>query len=59
MTLEMLGIQAKQAERELLRLNATKKNECLQAVADGLIGGSEEILKATRRMWRLPGKGNE
>lgn len=46
MTLEMLGIQAKQAERELLRLNATKKNECLQAVADGLIGGSEEILKA-------------
>ncbi len=46
MTLEMLGIQAKQAERELLRLNATKKNECLQAVADGLIAGSEEILKA-------------
>lgn len=46
MTLEMLGIQAKQAERELLRLNATKKNECLQTVADGLIGGSEEILKA-------------
>ena len=25
MTLETLGIQAKQAERELLKLNATKK----------------------------------
>ena len=46
MTLETLGIQAKQAERELLKLNATKKNECLRAVADGLVAGSDEILKA-------------
>ena len=37
MTLETLGIQAKQAERELLKLNSTKKNECLRAVADGLV----------------------
>ena len=36
MTLETLGIQAKKAERELLKLNTTKKNECLQAVADRL-----------------------
>ena len=46
MTLETLGIQAKQAERELLKLNATKKNEGLRAVADGLVAGSDEILKA-------------
>lgn len=46
MMLETLGMHAKKAERELLKLNATKKNECLQAVADGLIASSEEILKA-------------
>ena len=31
MTLETLGIQAKQAERELLKLNSLKKNACLMA----------------------------
>ena len=46
MTLETLGMQAKQAERELLKLNTTKKNDCLKAVAEGLAAGSEEILKA-------------
>ena len=39
MMLETLGMQAKQAERELLKLNATQKNECLHAVAEGLISG--------------------
>ena len=53
MTLETLGIQAKQAERELLKLNATKKNECLQAVADGLVTGSDEILKANSEDVRI------
>lgn len=46
MMLETLGMQAKKAERELLRLNSTKKNECLQAVASGLIASSAGILKA-------------
>ena len=35
MMLETLGIQAKKAERELLGLNATRKIECLHAVAEG------------------------
>lgn len=53
MTLETLGIQAKQAERELLKLNSTKKNECLRAVADGLVAESEAILKANREDVRI------
>ena len=53
MTLETLGIQAKQAERELLKLNATKKNECLQAVAEGLIAAREDILKANAEDVRI------
>lgn len=46
MMLETLGIQAKAAEKELVKLNSTKKNECLQAVADALIKESGDILKA-------------
>ncbi|MDD3222256.1 MAG: glutamate-5-semialdehyde dehydrogenase [Clostridia bacterium] len=46
MMLETLGIQAKAAEKELVKLNSTKKNECLQAVADALIKESSDILKA-------------
>ena len=53
MTLETLGIHAKQAERELLKLNSTKKNECLRAVADGLVAESEAILKANREDVRI------
>ena len=53
MTLETLGIQAKQAERELLKLNSTKKYECLRAVADGLVAESEAILKANREDVRI------
>ena len=53
MMLETLGIQAKQAERELLKLNATKKNECLRAVAAGLIADSTEILKANAEDVRI------
>ena len=46
MILETLGIRAKNAERELLKLNSTKKNECLYAVAKGLIASSNLILQA-------------
>lgn len=44
--LETLGINAKKAERELLKLNTTTKNDCLKAVAEALIEYSEDILKA-------------
>lgn len=53
MMLETLGMQAKKAERELLKLNATKKNECLHAVAEGLIASSEQILKANAEDVRI------
>ena len=46
MMLETLGINAKKAERELLKLNTTTKNDCLKAVAEALIEYSEDILKA-------------
>jgi len=46
MTLETLGIQAKQAERELLKLNSLKKNACLMAAAKGLVAAQADILKA-------------
>lgn len=44
--LETLGINAKKAERELLKLNTTTKNDCLKAVAEALIVYSEDILEA-------------
>ena len=53
MMLETLGRQAKTAERELLGLNSTKKNECLHAVAEGLITSSEMILKANAEDVRI------
>lgn len=53
MMLETLGIQAKKAERELLGLNATRKNECLHAVAEGLITYSDQILKANEEDVRI------
>ena len=51
--LETLGMQAKQAERHLLKLNSTQKNECLHAVAEGLIASSETILKANAEDVRI------
>ncbi len=53
MMLETLGRQAKTAERELLGLNSTKKNECLHAVAEGLITSSEMILRANAEDVRI------
>ena len=53
MMLETLGMQAKKAERELLKLNSTKKNQCLHAVAEGLIASSEFILKANAEDVRI------
>ena len=53
MMLETLGIQAKKAERELLGLKATRKNECLHAVAEGLITYSDQILKANEEDVRI------
>lgn len=46
MTLETLGIHAKKAERELLKLNADQKNICLNAVAEALIASNKAILNA-------------
>lgn len=46
MMLETLGMQAKKAERKLLKLNADKKNACLRAVAESLVLESDTILKA-------------
>ena len=53
MMLETLGKQAKKAERELLGLNSTQKNECLHAVAEGLIASSKQILKANAEDVRI------
>lgn len=44
--LETLGINAKKAERELLKLNTTTKNDCLKAVAETLTCSSQTILEA-------------
>ena len=52
MTLETLGIQAKQAERELLKLNSLKKNACLMAAAKGLVAQAD-ILKANAEDVRI------
>lgn len=46
MMLETLGINAKKAERELLKLNTTTKNDCLKAVAEALTYSSQTILEA-------------
>ena len=46
MMLETLGINAKNAERELLKLNTTAKNDCLKAVAEALTCSSQTILEA-------------
>lgn len=46
MMLETLGINAKKAERELLKLNTTTKNDCLKAVAEALTLYSKDILEA-------------
>lgn len=46
MMLETLGINAKKAERELLKLNTTTKNDCLKAVAEALTCSSQTILEA-------------
>ena len=53
MTLETLGIQAKQAERELLKLNSLKKNACLMAAAKGLVAAQADILKANAEDVRI------
>ena len=53
MMLETLGRQAKTAERELVGLNSTKKNECLHAVSEGLITSREMILKANAEDVRI------
>jgi glutamate-5-semialdehyde dehydrogenase len=42
--LETLGRQAKQASRELARLNTEQKNEVIQAIAQALRAHSDEIL---------------
>ena len=46
MMLETLGINAKKAEHELLKLNTTTKNDCLKAVAEALTCSSQTILEA-------------
>ena len=53
MTLETLGIQAKQAERELLKLNSLKNNACLMAAAKGLVAAQADILKANAEDVRI------
>ena len=53
MTLETLGIQAKQAEIELLKLNSLKKNACLMAAAKGLVAAQADILKANAEDVRI------
>ncbi|MGN0204065.1 MAG: gamma-glutamyl-phosphate reductase, partial [Coprococcus sp.] len=46
MTIETLGIQAKQASRLMNKMTATQKNTCLKQAAQALLDHSEEILAA-------------
>ncbi len=49
MTLEELGIAAKKAEPQLIKLTAEEKNKALLAVADGLVADAEMILKENEK----------
>ena len=46
MTIETLGIKAKQASRQMNKMTATEKNVCLKQAASALMTHSEEILLA-------------
>ena len=46
MTIETLGIKAKQASRQMNKMTATEKNACLKQAAAALMDHSEEILLA-------------
>lgn len=49
MTLEKLGIAAKKAEPQLIKLTTEEKNKALLAVADGLVADAEMILKENEK----------
>lgn len=49
MTLEELGIAAKKAEPQLIKLTTEEKNKALLAVADGLVADAEMILKENEK----------
>ncbi len=49
MTLEKLGIAAKKAEPQLIKLTTDDKNMALLAVADGLVADAEMILKENEK----------
>lgn len=46
MTIEMLGMKAKQASRIMNQLTTTQKNDCLKRAAAALLAHSEDILAA-------------
>lgn len=49
MTLEELGMAAKAAEPQLIKLTTEQKNEALMAVAEGLVADAESILEANAK----------
>lgn len=49
MTLEQLGMAAKAAEPQLIKLTTKQKNEALVAVAEGLVADAEGILEANAK----------
>lgn len=49
MTLEELGMAAKAAEPQLIKLTTEQKNEALMAVAEGLVADTESILEANAK----------
>lgn len=49
MTLEELGVAAKAAEPQLIKLTTEQKNEALIAVAEGLVADTESILEANAK----------
>lgn len=49
MTLEELGMAAKAAEPQLIKLTTAQKNEALMAVAEGLVADTESILEANAK----------
>lgn len=49
MTLEALGIAAKKAEPQLIKLTTEEKNKALLAVAEGLVADAEKILKENEK----------
>lgn len=58
MNLNEIGARAKAAQKELAKLNSTKKNELLVKCADDLVKNAEELIKANEKDMERGRKNN-